>query len=110
MQDPLVDMIVSTPERVAFEYTAAGPGSRFVAQFIDLVVLLVLVVVVILAASAFGALTGLSEVAALLGILVSFVIVVGYFWTLEAVWSGKTLGKRVMGLRVVGDQGEVAPW
>jgi uncharacterized RDD family membrane protein YckC len=106
MQDPFVDMVVSTPERVTFEYTAAGPGSRFVAQLIDLIVLTVVVVLLIVAAGALSNVTGQGPVAALLAVLLSFVFIVGYFWTLEAVWSGRTLGKRVMGLRVVGDQGE----
>jgi uncharacterized RDD family membrane protein YckC len=106
MQDPFADMVVSTPERVTFEYTAAGPGSRFVAQFLDLLILTVAVAVLIAAAGAFAALTGQGELAALLAVLLSFVLVVGYFWTLEALWSGKTVGKHVMGLRVVGDQGE----
>jgi uncharacterized RDD family membrane protein YckC len=106
MQDPNVDMVVATPERVAFEYRAAGPGSRFVAQVIDLVLLVIVLAIVIAAAAAFGDLTGQNGLALLLGLLVGFVIVVGYFWTLEALWSGKTLGKYVMGLRVVGDLGE----
>jgi uncharacterized RDD family membrane protein YckC len=106
MQDPNVDMVVATPERVAFEYRAAGPGSRFVAQVIDLVLLLVILGVVVAAAIAFADLTGQGGLALLLGILLGFVIVVGYFWTMEALWSGKTLGKWVMGLRVVGDLGE----
>src|SRR5437763_5315981 len=99
-------MVVATPERVAFEYRAAGPGSRFVAQVIDLLVLLVVMAIVIAAASAFADLTGQNGLAFLLGLLIAFVIVVGYFWTMEALWSGKTLGKFVMGLRVVGDLGE----
>jgi uncharacterized RDD family membrane protein YckC len=106
VQDPNVDMVVATPERVAFEYRAAGPGSRFVAQVIDLVLLVIVLAIVIAAAAAFGDLTGQGGLALLLGILLGFVIVVGYFWTMEALWSGKTLGKYVMGLRVVGDLGE----
>ena len=101
-----MDMVVATPERVAFEYRAAGPGSRFVAQVVDLVVLLVVLAIVIAAAIALADLTGLNQLAFLLGLLFGFVIVVGYFWTLEALWSGKTLGKYVMGLRVVGDLGQ----
>src|SRR5437588_383258 len=61
MQDPNVDMVVATPERVAFEYRAAGPGSRFVAQVIDLLVLLVVMAIVIAAASAFADLTGQND-------------------------------------------------
>jgi uncharacterized RDD family membrane protein YckC len=106
MQDPNADMVVATPERVAFEYRAAGPGSRFVAQLIDLIVLAGAELLITVAAVAFADITGQNGVAALLGILLGFVLVVGYFWTMEALWSGKTLGKFVMGLRVVGDLGE----
>jgi uncharacterized RDD family membrane protein YckC len=106
MQDPFVDMVVATPERVTFEYTAAGPGSRFVAQFIDLFVLAVVVILLLVAAGALARVTGQDAAATLIAVLLSFVFVVGYFWTLEAVWSGRTLGKAVMGLRVVGEQGE----
>ena len=33
------DLVVSTPERVAFQYEIAGIGSRFLAQFIDVLVI-----------------------------------------------------------------------
>ena len=84
----------------------AGPGSRFVAQVIDLFLLTVIVAILVAAAIAFADVTGQRELALLLGILLGFVIVVGYFWAMEALWSGKTLGKYAMGLRVVGDLGE----
>jgi uncharacterized RDD family membrane protein YckC len=99
-------MVVATPERVAFEYSAAGPGSRFVAQVIDLLVLNAVLAIVTGAAIAFNGLTGQGQLAFLIGLLLDFAIAVGYFWALEAITSGKTLGKWAMGLRVVGDLGE----
>src|SRR6267378_8041439 len=47
-----------------------------------------------------------SVVFDLIEILGSFVIVFGYFWTSEAMWSGQTIGKKAFRLRAVGDRGE----
>ena len=100
------DLIVSTPERVSFQYPVAGLGSRFLAQVIDMAVLVAIFVVLLLGANALGAATGDRRLALLIVLLVSFVLLFGYFWALEAIWSGQTLGKRALRLRVVGDQGE----
>src|SRR3989454_890736 len=40
----------------------------------------------------------------------SFMVVFGYFWISEALFSGQTLGKRAFRLRVVGDRGEPLTW
>src|SRR5467141_4049245 len=57
------------------------------------------------AAVAVGA-AGFDVVAYLIAIIGSFVIIFGYFWTCEALWSGQTIGKKVFRLRAVGDRGE----
>src|SRR4029077_2222400 len=36
----------------------------------------------------------------------SFVVIFGYFWVSEALWSGQTVGKKALRLRAVGDRGE----
>jgi hypothetical protein len=38
------------------------------------------------------------------------VVIFGYFWISEALFSGQTLGKRAFRLRVVGDRGEPVTW
>jgi len=100
------DLVVSTPERVSFQYPLAGLGSRFLAQTIDMAVLVAIFLVLLYAANAVGKTTGDQRLALLIFILVSFILLFGYFWALEAIWSGQTLGKRALRLRVVGDQGE----
>ena len=100
------DLVVSTPERVSFQYPVAGLGSRFLAQAIDMAVLVAIFLVLLYAANAVGKTTGDQRLALLIFILVSFILLFGYFWALEAIWSGQTLGKRALRLRVVGDQGE----
>ena len=100
------DLVVSTPERVSFQYPVAGLGSRFLAQVIDMAVLVGVFLILTFGASALGAAFGDRRLVALLVVLISFVLLFGYFWAFEAVWSGQTPGKRALRLRVVGDQGE----
>lgn len=100
------DLVISTPERVAFQYPVAGLGSRFVAQLIDLLVLGLLLTLLTLGAIGLSYAIQDGGIAFLVWDLGAFVIVFGYFLISEAVWSGQTLGKRAVHLRAVGDQGE----
>jgi uncharacterized RDD family membrane protein YckC len=81
----------------------AGIPSRFVAWLID--------VGVIMAASSLirsgaGILVGLSaDAGQALAILSFFVVSMGYRIVLEWHWRGQTVGKRVVGLRVLDSQG-----
>lgn len=100
------DLVISTPERVAFQYPIAGIGSRFLAQAIDLIVFGLLALVIGIAAAAFGAVFHNSQLALLLWLLLSFCLIFGYFLVSEALFGGQTLGKRMLRLRVVQDRGE----
>ncbi|HEV1992527.1 MAG TPA: RDD family protein [Candidatus Dormibacteraeota bacterium] len=102
---PDTDLIVPTPERVSFDYQVAGLGTRAIAQLLDLLVvggiLLSVYFVAILAASA-----NASTVATLIALIGTFVVIFGYFWVSESLWSGQTIGKKAFRLRAVGDRGE----
>ncbi len=100
------DLVVSTPERVAFQYEIAGIGSRFLAQIVDVVVISVIQLAILLLAGALGGIFNSGGLAGLVVILLSFILLVGYFLISEAAWNGQTLGKRVVRLRVVGDLGQ----
>src|SRR6266581_677928 len=102
---PDTDLVVSTPERVSFDYQVAGLGTRGIAQILDLLILAGVLLGLYFAAIAVGQ-VGLDTLAYLIAVLGSFVIVFGYFWTCEAFWSGQTIGKKVFRLRAVGDRGE----
>jgi uncharacterized RDD family membrane protein YckC len=104
--DPNADLVVSTPERVAFQYPVAGPGSRFLAQLIDQLILTVILLGVIIVIFLLGAATNDRDLTLLLVGLASFVIVFFYFLITEAMFGGQTPGKRALRLRVVGDQGQ----
>jgi uncharacterized RDD family membrane protein YckC len=98
-------LVVSTPERVTFEYELAGLGSRFLAQAIDVVLLLLVLIAFTIMAAATGSFASDSNLALLLFILFSFLVVFGYFPVCEGIWSGQTLGKRALRIRVLGDNG-----
>lgn len=100
------DLVVSTPERVAFQYEVAGIGSRFLAQFVDVVVIVVIQIVITIGAGALAGLFNSIRIFGLVELLLTFVLIAGYFLISEAAWNGQTLGKRSVRLRVVGDHGE----
>lgn len=110
MKKPLVrQLTVMTPEQVPLQYETAGIGSRAGAQLIDWLLLIVFYALL------FGAWVGVTELldmdwkkgqvllAALL--IVVFVVQYGYFWLMEF-FQGGTIGKRVVGLRVIQDNGQ----
>jgi uncharacterized RDD family membrane protein YckC len=108
MEQPLPDseLIVPTPERVSFDYQVAGLGTRAIAQVLDLLIVTALLVALFFGGLAVGSFLNNSVLFDLIQILGSFVIVFGYFWTSEAMWSGQTIGKKAFRLRAVGDRGE----
>jgi uncharacterized RDD family membrane protein YckC len=90
---------IVTPEAVRLEFEPAGVATRMLGFFIDLAVqlaaLLALFVVVGLLSS------DLSESAAVIITVIGlFLVIFGYPIGSEALWSGKTLGKAALGLRV----------
>jgi uncharacterized RDD family membrane protein YckC len=108
---------VRTGEAVAIRYELAGLGSRFLAVVLDgiaqsalLIALFVLAVFVeppllhALPSKYFAA----AQIA--LAVLIVFTIVFGWFVVFETWWSGRTPGKRALGLRVVRDGGFPVDW
>jgi uncharacterized RDD family membrane protein YckC len=104
---------VRTGEAVSIRYELAGLGSRFLAVAIDTVAqLIILIVLLIAAALASGAIGHVFKHAANLtawitaaAVFVTFIVLIGWFIVFEIWWSGRTPGKRALGLRVVRDGG-----
>ena len=97
---------ISTPEGLDIELNLAGLGSRIAAATIDT---LILGVMVILAAfGMFGLADWFSSPLLAIGIgwLVLLLIVIGYFVAFEVFNEGKTPGKSMFGIRVLGVDGE----
>ena len=98
------DLVVTTPERVSFQFQVAGLGTRAIAQILDLLIVAGVLLGVFFVSAAIGQTSDvLSYLFAVIG---TFVVVFGYFWACEAFWSGQTVGKKVFRLRAVGDRGE----
>ncbi len=85
-----------TPEGLVIEITLAGVGSRFAAAIIDTAIQFGVVLAILLGVSIIG-----NEVGAAIGFLASFVWFFGYDVVFETRASGRTIGKRATGLRVV---------
>ena len=100
------DLVISTPERVAFQYEIAGIGSRFLAQVVDSLVIMVILIAITILAASLGGVFSSGELAILVEVILGFILLAGYFLISEAAWNGQTLGKRAARLRVVGDHGE----
>lgn len=98
------DRIV-TPENIAFEYRLAGPFRRYGAWVIDLLVQGLMLLVVSLLVMLISSLD--LEVIGIPLLLLSFFFVQWFYGGFfETWWNGQTPGKRAVGLRVVGIQGE----
>ncbi len=91
---------VVTPEYVEFDFVLAGALARFTALVIDSVIAFIASVALI------GALyRALGELATPLMFIVWFLLDWGYMIALESAWSGQTIGKKAMGLRVIQQSG-----
>lgn len=92
-----------TTTRISEEFDYASLESRFFANIIDNLAILAAIVVPVFIAGGSGS-NALSGLMLLLG--VGFGIF--YLLILEGVWSGQTLGKKALGIRVVGrDETEI---
>lgn len=104
---------VETPELVVVSYDLAGVGSRMNAALIDYLVCLL----IILGVSALAIMATPRDLVAratpdqfggwaiAVLIMAQFVVLWGYYVLFEALADGRTIGKRIMRLRVVRDGG-----
>ncbi len=91
---------LETPEHVKLEYQLADLGSRAAALAVDLAII---VAAMLLVALVFRYTGGFGQAVLY---IVGFFAMWGYFLFFEAVWDGRTPGKRALGLRVLHDGGE----
>jgi uncharacterized RDD family membrane protein YckC len=91
-----------TPERVTFQYPLAGPFRRALAYLIDLAITLVILIAGLIASLILSLGTPSGIGLFLVGL---FVMQWGFGAFCEAVFNGRTIGKMVVGIRVVSDRG-----
>jgi uncharacterized RDD family membrane protein YckC len=108
--DPKIDCVVRvvTPENIEFEYLLAGPFQRLPAFLVDFF----LRAAIFLAAVMTGVLIGLPlsgglgvMMTAVLGLLSFFVLSWLYGTLMETHFNGRTVGKMLLGLRVISSDG-----
>ena len=91
--------VIRTPELVEFQFELAGIYSRFLAWLIDATLCAVLSAGIVFALSFLAIFA--AGVAGFAIFLAVFLVNWGYFALAEAWTGGQTLGKRLLGLRVV---------
>ena len=106
---------VLTPERVSLQYDIAGIGSRGAAAIVDTLFQSVALLVIFIALSAglaagsaffpLGSGPGAATLFIALFALALFAVADGYFMLFEILWNGQTPGKRMVGIRVIRENG-----
>lgn len=98
---------IVTPENIAFRYRVAGPFRRLPAFAIDLLLRLAIGIVLLIGFALTGLAVSVGGWLFFAGFLVlQFVMEWLYGGLLEAYWNGQTVGKRVMGIRVLSVDGQ----
>jgi len=95
---------IVTPEAVVLEFETAGAGSRAAGEALDVLLQLVVLGMVAAAVGAADSYAG-HTAAAVIGLVVTLLVLVGYPVVTETLWNGRTLGKAALGLRVVTVEG-----
>ncbi|PHR60248.1 MAG: RDD family protein, partial [Robiginitomaculum sp.] len=95
---------VLPPEGVPLHFDVAGLGARFSAQFLDLLIThggLALIFILVI----YSFTISISQVSTLF-VLLMLGIRAPYYILTELVWNGRTIGKRLTGLRVISADGQ----
>ncbi|MCP4373689.1 MAG: RDD family protein [Deltaproteobacteria bacterium] len=96
-------LTIRTPEGVVFSLQLAGPVTRFMGWVIDLACIFAISSILNILFKIIGIIS--HDIAMAVGILSYFVISIGYSIATEWYWQGQTLGKRLLKLRVMDEQG-----
>ncbi|HME91547.1 MAG TPA: RDD family protein [Myxococcaceae bacterium] len=110
LQSAPLKLEVATPERIALALPVAGIGFRSIAYLVDALVLFFFWVAAyfffsLLVSDFLGAFLSLSGAGKTFAVLGAFATQ-WLFWTCcEVFWRGQTPGKRLIGIRVVSDDG-----
>jgi uncharacterized RDD family membrane protein YckC len=102
---------VLTPEGVEVEFALAGRFQRLLAMLIDFGIQILLSIglwalVLVLWGVLLQRGTNLESFLTIVLLIGTFFLQFFYYLTMEVVWQGRTFGKRLLGLRVVGASGQ----
>ena len=94
---------IKTPEGITFSFQLAGPLVRCLAWIVDFFTIMIISQGVGILARIAGIVS--EDLAVAVATLGYFTVSIGYGIIMEWAWRGQTLGKRLVGLRVVDVQG-----
>jgi len=103
---------IKTPEYVSIQFQLAGLGSRAAAFIIDQILLMVLNILIFVVL--YFVMDGLSSMTFFLmesslpiaiTIIILFIVNWGYFFAFEFFYGGRTIGKKLVGIRVIQENG-----
>lgn len=102
---------ITTPENIDIEYTLAGLGSRSAAAFIDMLIQSIAIILLIVAAALIKNYSNwfwMKYYGWILGIclFISVLIMYAYFIVSELNTNGATLGKKVLKIRTIRENGQ----
>jgi uncharacterized RDD family membrane protein YckC len=106
-------LTIDTPEQITLEYEIAGPGSRFMALFVDLLIqflagLALFLSLTLLGVSFTALFSGANKWTIAILVFATFMLQWGYFVAFEILWKGQTPGKRQAEIRVINESGREA--
>src|SRR5690625_1281473 len=102
---------IKTPEFVSLQFRLSGLGSRATAMIIDQVLLtfvnlvLIFALIFILESDFIFSVGGYPGWIIAIWALALFIINIGYFFFSEYFFNGKTIGKNIIGIRVIQENG-----
>ena len=96
-------LIMRTPEGIVFSWPLAGPVSRMLALLIDMACIFTAVLLIQRVISIFQVVS--ADWATGIAVILYFALQIGYGIAFEWLWRGQTIGKRVLGIRVIDGEG-----
>lgn len=111
MSSAAIDTVheIDTPEHLAFRARIAGPGRRFIAFLLDLIIQFVIMFVLSLLMASFG-MAGMEGLGMGLFMFAMWLLSWFYFTISETITGGRSLGKMALKLRVVRPNGLPITW
>ena len=99
----ITTLTIKTPEGIEFSLRLAGPVTRFLAWAVDLGTVVAIISILNVVLGILGVIS--RDLAMAANIIAFFVVSIGYGILTEWYWQGQTLGKKLLHLRVMDEQG-----
>ena len=103
LSSKIITLTIKTPEGIEFSLRLAGPVTRFLSWAVDLGTVFAIISVLNVVMGIFSVIS--RDLAMAANIVAFFLVSIGYGILTEWYWQGQTLGKKLLRLRVMDEQG-----